>query len=314
MLTMEKEARMTTQARLQLEDAEQGSSSLTMTAAELKPILEAIIYVAEEPIAETTLVTLLGKEHQEAIREGLRLLLERYQSAESGLEIKEVAGGYKMSTKAEHHEWVRRYVKHHTPPTKLSLASLETLAVIAYRQPITVPEIQEVRGVSAVSVLKTLLDKKLITTAGRKNVVGRPILYRTTKEFLVHFGLKNLDELPSLEEFEDLARSASDGVAETSVTEETPIQSPGDRVLAGRESINTPIPSDETVPEGSAVAADGVTLDDPEHAVASHSISVDEEQAESRVAPEAVAGTENVDNSTASEISEASEDQSGNPS
>lgn len=210
---------MTTQAKLQLEDIEE-SSSATMTAAELRPILEALIYVADEPITEATLATLLGKEHQEGIREGLRLLQEHYQSADCGLEIKEVAGGYKMATKAEHHDWVRKYMKHHTPPTKLSLASLETLAVIAYRQPITVPEIQEVRGVNAVSVLKTLLDKKLITTSGRKNVIGRPILYRTTKEFLVHFGLKNLDELPSLEEFEDLARSASDGVAQTSATEE----------------------------------------------------------------------------------------------
>jgi len=209
---------MSTQAKLQLEDLEE-SASVTMTTAELKPILEALIYVADEPIAEATLVTLLGKEHQEGIREGLRLLLDQYQSADCGLEIKEVAGGYKMATKAEHHEWVRKYVKHHTPPTKLSLASLETLAVIAYRQPITVPEIQDVRGVNAVSVLKTLLDKKLITTSGRKNVIGRPILYRTTKEFLVHFGLKNLDELPSLEEFEDLARSASDAVAETSAAE-----------------------------------------------------------------------------------------------
>jgi len=113
---------MSTQAKLQLEDLEE-SAPVTMTAAELKPILEALIYVADEPIAEATLVTLLGKEHQEGIREGLRLLQEQYQSADCGLEIKEVAGGYKMATKAEHHEWVRKYVKHHTPPTKLSLAS-----------------------------------------------------------------------------------------------------------------------------------------------------------------------------------------------
>src|ERR1051325_7427104 len=227
---MEKESRMATQAKLQLEDVEE-SSSAAMTAAELKPILEALIYLADEPIAEATLVTLLGKEHQEGIREGLRLLQERYGSSDSGLEIKEVAGGYKMATKAEHHDWVRKYVKHHTPPTKLTLASLETLAVIAYRQPITVPEIQEVGGVNAVSVRKTLLDKKLITTAGRKSVIGRPILYRTTKEFLVHFGLKNLDELPSLEEFEDLARSASDAVAQTSTTEE-PDECLGEAMLA----------------------------------------------------------------------------------
>src|SRR4026209_887614 len=222
---------MSTQAKLQLEDLEE-SAPVTMTAAELKPILEALIYVADEPIAEATLVTLLGKEHQEGIREGLRLLLDQYQSADCGLEIKEVAGGYKMATKAEHHAWVRKYVKHHTPPTKLSLASLETFAVIAYRQPITVPEIQDVRGVNAVSVLKTLLDKKLITTSGRKNVIGRPILYRTTKEFLVHFGLKNLDELPSLEEFEDLARSASDAVAQTSVVEGQEIEDSERALLA----------------------------------------------------------------------------------
>jgi segregation and condensation protein B len=112
-----------------------------------------------------------------------------------------------MVTKAEHHEWARKYIKHQTPPTRLSLPALETLAVIAYKQPITIPEIQEIRGVNAVGVLKTLIDKNLVTPAGRKNVVGRPILYKTTKEFLLHFGLKNLDELPSLEEFEELAQS-----------------------------------------------------------------------------------------------------------
>ncbi|MBM3803432.1 MAG: SMC-Scp complex subunit ScpB [Acidimicrobiia bacterium] len=227
---------MATQTKLQLADPGAEASSVAMTAAELKPILEAMIYVADEPVSEATLVTLLGKQHQEAVREALRLLLEQSQSPERGLEIKEVAGGYKMATKAEHHEWVRKYVKHHTPATKLSLASLETLAVIAYRQPITVPEIQEVRGVNAVSVLKTLLDKKLITTAGRKNVVGRPILYRTTKEFLVHFGLKNLDELPSLEEFEDLARAASETVAELPATETIASGIPGAAMPSQEES------------------------------------------------------------------------------
>lgn len=249
---------MATQAKLGLEDLQEESSSVTMTAAELKPILEALIYVAEEPIAEATLVTLLGKEHQEAIREGLQLLQAHYQSADCGLEIKEVAGGYKIATKAEHHEWVRKYIKHHTPPTKLSLASLETLAVIAYRQPITVPEIQEVRGVNAVSVLKTLLDKKLITTSGRKNVIGRPILYRTSKEFLVHFGLKNLDELPSLEEFEDLARSASDAVAQASSLEEPAAADPGEAMPAQPEPAIELVSTEETVHE----VADGSTLEE----------------------------------------------------
>ena len=179
-----------------------------MTETELKPIIEALIYVAEEPITETTLVTLLGKEHKDGIRAVITSLIDQYQNTDHGIEVKEVANGYKMATKAEHHEWVRKYVRHQTPPTKLSLAALETLAVIAYKQPVTVPEIQEVRGVNAVGVLKTLIDRGLVTTAGRKSVIGRPILYKTTKEFLVQFGLKNLDELPSLEEFEELTRSA----------------------------------------------------------------------------------------------------------
>jgi segregation and condensation protein B len=179
-----------------------------MTETELKPIIESLIYLAEEPITEASLLAIVGKEHKELLGYALTRLIEEYQSAEHGIEIKEIAGGYKMATKAEHHEWARRYVKHQTPPTRLSLPALETLAVISYKQPITVPEIQEIRGVNAVGVLKTLIDKNLVTSAGRKNVVGRPILYRTTKEFLLHFGLKNLDELPSLEEFEELAQSA----------------------------------------------------------------------------------------------------------
>jgi segregation and condensation protein B len=179
-----------------------------MTEDELKSTIEALIYVADEPIGEDTLVELLGKEHKELIRAAIHQLIEEYQSRSHGIEVKFVAGGLKMATKPEHHEWVRKLVKHLTPPMKLSLPALETLAVIAYRQPITLPEIQEVRGVNAGAVLKTLLEKKLINTAGRKNVIGRPILYRTTKEFLIQFGLKDLNELPSLEEFEELAQAS----------------------------------------------------------------------------------------------------------
>jgi segregation and condensation protein B len=124
------------------------------------------------------------------------------------LEIKQVAGGYKMATKPQHHEAVRLFVKSLRPPVKLSLAALETVAVIAYRQPVTIPEIQAVRGVNATAVIKTLLEKKLVTTAGRKEVMGRPILYRTTREFLVQFGLNDLSELPSLKEFEELNKAA----------------------------------------------------------------------------------------------------------
>ena len=119
-----------------------------------------------------------------------------------------MAGGYKMFTKPEHHDLVRRFVKSLTPPLKLSMAALETLATIAYRQPITVPEIQAIRGVQGAGVLKTLLERKLITTAGRKSVLGRPILYKTTREFLVQFGLSGLQDLPSMEEFEELLKAS----------------------------------------------------------------------------------------------------------
>jgi len=126
---------------------------------------------------------------------------------ERGIEIRQVAGGYRMSTKPEHHDVVRAFAKSLKPPIRLSLPALETLAVIAYKQPVTVPEIGEIRGVDASAVIGTLLERKLITTAGRKAVVGRPMLYKTSKDFLIRFGLKDLSELPSLEEFEKLAAS-----------------------------------------------------------------------------------------------------------
>lgn len=176
-----------------------------------KPPIEALIYVAEEPVTPAQLAAALAGEGEapskDEIREALEALVAEYRDEGRGIEIKEVAGGYKMATKPQHHEVVRRFVKSLRPPVKLSLAALETLAVIAYRQPVTLPEIQEVRGVNAAGVLKTLLEKRLITTAGRKNVIGRPILYRTTRDFLVQFGLKDLSELPSLKEFEELSRA-----------------------------------------------------------------------------------------------------------
>ena len=131
-----------------------------------------------------------------------------FDKPEHGLAVKEVAGGYKMATKAEHHDAVRNFVKSIKPPLKLSLPALETLAVIAYKQPVTAPEIMEIRGVQGAGVLKTLLDRKLIAAAGRKNVIGKPILYKTTKDFLIQFGLKDLSELPSLKEFEEIRRLA----------------------------------------------------------------------------------------------------------
>jgi segregation and condensation protein B len=132
-------------------------------------------------------------------------LVSDYTNPDRGIEIREVASGYRMSTKPEHHDVVRAFSKSLKPPIRLSLQALETLAVIAYKQPVTVPEISEIRGVDAAGVIGTLLERKLITTAGRKAVVGRPMLYKTTKDFLMRFGLRDLSELPSLEEFEKLA-------------------------------------------------------------------------------------------------------------
>ena len=176
-------------------------------AARLKPLLEAIVYVTEEPLSLQQIAQALGTT-TDKIEKPLAELVAEFDKPEHGIMIREVAGGYKMTTKAEHHETVRAFVKSLKPPLKLSLAALETLSVIAYKQPITAPEIMEIRGVQGAGVLKTLLDRKLITTSGRKSVVGRPILYRTTKEFLVQFGLKDLSELPTLKEFEELRRLA----------------------------------------------------------------------------------------------------------
>jgi segregation and condensation protein B len=185
---------------------EKPAGAFPVEDAKLKAILEAIIYVTDEPLSLDQICTAI-EQPRERVMEALEQLANDYESADRGLTIREVAGGFKMSTKPEHHEAVRRFVKNLNPPLKLSLPALETLAVIAYKQPITAPEIMEIRGVQGAGVLKTLIDRKLISTAGRKQVVGKPILYKTTREFLVQFGLKDLNELPSLKEFQELASS-----------------------------------------------------------------------------------------------------------
>ena len=175
--------------------------------SQLKAILEAIVYVAEEPLTLAQIAASL-QQPAERIQELLNQLVAEFDQPGHGVSIREVAGGYKMATKPEHHEAVRNFVKSLKPPLKLSLPALETLAVIAYKQPVTGPEIMEIRGVQGGGVMKTLLDRKLIAVAGRKNVIGKPILYKTTKEFLIQFGLKDLSELPSLKEFEEIRRMA----------------------------------------------------------------------------------------------------------
>jgi segregation and condensation protein B len=193
-----------------------------MTNEERKAALEAIIYAADEPATIDQLAAAIGDEKL-AVQSSLDELIATYATDERGIEIRAVAGGYKMYTKPQHHDVVRRFIKSLRPPLRLSMPALETLAVIAYKQPVTAPEISDIRGVNTSGVISTLLDKKLITTAGRKEVMGRPILYKSSKEFLMRFGLSDLDELPSLKEFEALAREAlgtEEGLSIGSVTED----------------------------------------------------------------------------------------------
>ena len=172
---------------------------------EIVAIIEALIFVADEPVSAKLLAEVLD-EDRETIEAAVEQLQNEYKQRESGLILREIAGGWQISTRAEFHTEVRKFLKTR-PNAKLSLAALETLAVIAYKQPVTVPEILEIRGVQSASAIKTLLDKRLITAKGRKETVGRPMQYGTSKEFLLQFGLKDLSELPSIEDFEDLAGS-----------------------------------------------------------------------------------------------------------
>jgi len=173
----------------------------------LKAVIEAAIYITDEPLTVDQIAKAV-EQPVETVKEVLAELVSEYAQPDRGLTVRELAGGYKMGTKPEHHESIRQFVKKLQPPLKLSLPALETLAVVAYKQPITAPEIMEIRGVQGAGVLKTLLDRRLIATGGRKDVVGKPIMYKTTKEFLVQFGLSSLKELPTLKEFEELGRLA----------------------------------------------------------------------------------------------------------
>jgi len=199
------------------------SLPVSIEDAQLKAMLEAIVYVAEEPV---TIAQIAAALEQSAERVGTLLaeLAAEYERPEHGLAVREVAGGFKLATKPEHHEAVRNFVKSLKPPLKLSLPALETLSVIAYKQPVTAPEIRAIRGVQGDGVLKTLLERKLIAIAGRKDVIGKPVLYKTTKDFLVQFGLKDLNELPSIKEFEEIRRLAFDD-AEAPATADGPSES-----------------------------------------------------------------------------------------
>jgi segregation and condensation protein B len=223
-----------------------------MNPGEIKSALEAVIYAADEPASIDQMAKAIGVEKSE-LRPVLDELMAGYAGDDRGVEIRKVAGGYKFYTKPQHHDAVRRFIKSLRPPLRLTMPALETLAVIAYKQPATGPEIQEIRGVNCAGVIQTLLEKRLITTAGRKAVIGRPILYRTSTEFLMRFGLSDVDELPSLKEFEQLARQAlgaDEGIAAAE---------PGDfpEPLEGEEGFaGEPAESAEAVGDADAVATD----------------------------------------------------------
>jgi len=213
----------------------------------LKAKIEAIIYAAETPVSLDQITGLVKEattndeaELRSSVRSALEELVVEYGAEAHGIEIRQVAGGYRMSTKPEQHDVVRAFAKSLKPPIRLSLPALETLAVIAYKQPVTVPEINDIRGVDASGVIATLLERKLVTTAGRKAVIGRPILYKTTKEFLLRFGLKDVSELPSMEEFEKL-------VAESFQSDMLPLG--GDALAEGSTEAASPSESAAEIQE-----------------------------------------------------------------
>ena len=185
--------------------SENDDVEITASLTELKPAIEAVLFVADEPVPFNQLCKILGDVNSADVYAALVELMSDYEARNSGLELREIAGGWRISTRPQHHEFIRKYLKSR-PNARLSLPALETLAVIAYKQPITIPEILEIRGVSSSSAIKTLLEKRLIVTKGRKETVGRPMMYGTSKDFMMQFGMKDLTELPSIEDFEDLAQ------------------------------------------------------------------------------------------------------------
>ncbi|MGC8548163.1 MAG: SMC-Scp complex subunit ScpB [Acidobacteriaceae bacterium] len=206
------------------EKAEAAQPDESEAQFEAQPEAELTPEAAAEAAAEEE--KRIARQREREIRDEIRLtvdeLINDYASSHRGMEIREVAGGYRVGTKPEYHDAVRAFVKSLKPPIKLSLQALETLAVIAYKQPVTVPEVSEIRGVDSSGVIGSLIARKLVSTAGRKQVIGRPILYKTTKEFLLRFGLKDLSELPSMEEFEKMAGELAEGDEEPSETETLP--------------------------------------------------------------------------------------------
>jgi segregation and condensation protein B len=245
-------------------------------AAEAEPAPEAGLPEASQPDASQAEAGEADASHAEAgnddekksarlrdrrvrqvLESALDELIADYSNSERGMEIREIAGGYRMATKPEYHDAVRGFVKSLKPPMKLSLQALETLAVIAYKQPVTAPEVSEIRGVDSGGVLGGLVSRKLITTAGRKPVIGRPILYKTTKEFLLRFGLKDVNDLPSMEEFEKMAGELADSEAEGEAQDDAMVHE-GDAPPEAE-----PVPVEEAAAEAEPVEAEAKAEAEP---------------------------------------------------
>jgi segregation and condensation protein B len=255
--------------------AEQGSESVAVASEAVTA--EASAPEATAPARENSEAK-ADKERARRLREYFRSILDSliadYASNNRGIEIREVAGGFRLSTKPEYHDAVRGFVKSLKPPLKLSLQALETLAVVAYKQPVTAPEISEIRGVDTGGVLGSLMARKLITTAGRKQVIGRPILYKTTKDFLLRFGLKDVNELPSIEEFEKMAGELADAepLQEEIVMSSDPASITAANLEEERESIEPQADGDptdintevDTVPVDGRISGPPPTYDDAE--------------------------------------------------
>lgn len=279
-----------------------------MAEQEIMSALEAIIYAADEPATIDQMVAAIGAEKSE-VRAALDRLVASYAAEDRGIEIRKVAGGWKMYTKAQHHEPVRKFIKSLRPPLRLTMPALETLSVIAYKQPATLPEINEVRGVNCGGVIKTLLERRLITTAGRKEAVGRPILYRTSKDFLMRFGLADLEELPSLKEFEQLAQAAlgaDDGIApvepEEASGEERGIlasANPEAADASAKTDADAPVAAESDLPTEMASPSAEAILDTAEHELradesappATENAGVETPEATSAAPPETKAAT-----------------------
>jgi segregation and condensation protein B len=247
------------------------------------PVVEGTPVVSEttEVADEKKAARLRDRQVRQVLQGVLDELMADYTNSERGMEIREIAGGYRMATKPEYHDAVRGFVKSLKPPMKLSLQALETLAVIAYKQPVTAPEVSEIRGVDSGGVLGSLVGRKLITTAGRKPVIGRPILYKTTKEFLLRFGLKDVNDLPSMEEFEKMAGELAETEAKGEAQDEAVLRS------------SDPESEGETSPEAQTeLQAESQAEPEVESQTEPQAESQPEPEAESQTGPEAELQTE----------------------